>query len=395
MLDYEQLILDMESLVIFRDILADDAIASLLKLLDPDTTSAKEKIGLYSGFAHKLFQSTENLTEFIWKQILDNENFYALAKAKNQKVPLIMENALLNELEILQRLSYLKSNDIIRNIPYEGFLPHWTNSFIDFCAEYKKYIKHISTTGYGIYAKYLMFVFDGENIVPVKSPDPIKLSQLSGYKRSRKRVIDNTLALLDGRHHSNVLLYGDAGTGKSSTVKAVVNRYGDLGLRLIEIRKADLLKIPSLMEMLRDNPLKFIIFIDDLSFPQSSDDIGALKAILEGTVYKKAPNIAIYATSNRRHLVKESFSDRENDDVHRNETIEEQTSLSERFGMTVSFIRPNKDEYLNIVYGLARQYGLKNTENLELLAERYALERGGRSGRAARQLIEYLKSMEM
>lgn len=230
--------------------------------------------------------------------------------------------------------------------------------------------------------------------MPVESPDPVRLTDLWGYERQRQRVIDNTLALLSGKPSSDVLLYGDAGTGKSSTVKAIVNEYGHRGLRLVEVRKPQLLRIPNLVERLCHNPLKFIIFIDDLSYAQSNEEIGALKAILEGSVATKSSNIAIYATSNRRHLVKETFSERGDDDIHISETIQEQTSLSERFGLSVGFFKPNRDEYIEMVFELAKQYELKNTDNLELLAERYALERGGRSGRCARQLVEYLKSME-
>ena len=184
-------------------------------------------------------------------------------------------------------------------------------------------VENIGRYGYGIYAKYYMFIVKDGNVVPVKYPDEIKLSQLIGYEKQRQMVIDNTVALINNKPASNVLLSGDAGTGKSSSVKAIANEYRDRGLRIIEIRKDQLRDIPVIIDNLSRNPLKFILFIDDLSFAADDDNFGALKAILEGSVSARADNIAIYATSNRRHLVKESFSDRDGDDIHRNDTVQE------------------------------------------------------------------------
>ena len=163
---------------------------------------------------------------------------------------------------------------------------------------------------------------------------------------------------------------------------------------MIEVRKGDLLEIPKLIEELANNPLKFILFIDDLSFAKNNEEIGALKAILEGSVTAKTSNVVIYATSNRRHLVQESFSEREGDDIHRNETIQEQISLSDRFGLSICFSKPGKKEYLDIIHGLLEEYEVKDIENIDMLAEQHAMSRGGRSGRTARQFVEYLKSIE-
>ena len=236
-----------------------------------------------------------------------------------------------------------------------------------------------------------MFIVKDGNIVPVKHPDEIKLSQLIGYETQRRMIVDNTLALLRGKPASNVLLTGDAGTGKSSSVKAIANEYRDQGLRIIEVRKDQLHDIPVIMDSLGKNPLKFILFIDDLSFESDDDNFGALKAILEGSVSARAANIAIYATSNRRHLVKENFSDRNGDDVHRNDTVQQLISLSERFGLKISFSKPAKDEYLKIVSGLAKQNGLDIPEDkLFEEAERFAIAKSGRSARAAKQIVDRL-----
>lgn len=383
-----------ESLVIFRKVLKDKNMKNLIKILNTKDKSQKEFIDSYATFVHDLFKRNEDLTDYIWEKILDDENIYVLKKAENKLISPMIESCLENELNILQKIASTKSDDIINKISYNGFLPKWTNSNINFLEEYKERMNNISTLGYGIFAKNLMFTFESNELIPIKSPDTVRLSHLLEYENERKKVIDNTLSLINNKLSANVLLYGDAGTGKSSTVKAIVNEYGNLGLRLVEIRKNQLLEIPNLIETLSHNPLKFILYIDDLSFTNTNEEIGVLKAILEGSVAAKTSNIAIYATSNRRRLIKETFSERGNDDIHINETIQEQISLSERFGLSVGFFKPNKDEYLKIVFELAKQYQLKNTENLEIMAERHALERGGRSGRCARQFIEYLKSLE-
>ena len=184
------------------------------------------------------------------------------------------------------------------------------------------------------------------------------------------------------------MLCGDAGTGKSSTVKAVVNEFADRGLRLIEITKEQLRDIPHIIDSISRNPLKFILFIDDLSFSSEDDCFGALKATLEGSVSARADNIAIYATSNRRHLVKESFSDRDGDDIHRNDTIQQLISLSARFGLTVTFSKPNQNAYIEIVKGLAEKYNIDmDDKQLSVKAEAFALAGSGRSARTAKQFI--------
>ena len=205
--------------------------------------------------------------------------------------------------------------------------------------------------------------------------------------------MDNTKALLSGKPAANILLTGDAGTGKSSTVKAVVNELSESGLRIIEVRKEQLHKIPKILDELGSNPLKFILFIDDLSFTKDDDNFSALKAILEGSVSAKSNNVAIYATSNRRHLVKENFSDREGDDVHFNDTMQELLSLSERFGIQLTFSRPDKSTYLDIVHSLADKCGIEyDPEILDAEAEKFALKRGTRSARAAKQFVDGIVS---
>ena len=231
---------------------------------------------------------------------------------------------------------------------------------------------------------------DEKQIVPIKSADRTEMSKFIGYELERGKVEENTRAFLAGKPAANVLLCGDAGTGKSSTVKALVNAYYAQGLRLIEIRKDQLYLLPYVMGKIAENPLKFILFIDDLSFNKNDDNFSMLKAALEGSASARADNAIIYATSNRRHIVKENFVDREGGDVHRNDTLQETLSLSERFGLTVLFSKPDKKLYLAIVRGLAIRHGLEVNEDLEIRAEAFALRKGNRSARCAEQFIDSL-----
>ncbi len=368
----------LKSLVIFKDIFNCHTIQSLDRLLESITeeNSVTEQIKAYSDFVSNLYRHHNDLSSYILTLILEDENIYMIRKSHRLDISQKMHECLQNELESLQMIAELTSEEVRGNIEYNGFLPDWDNSAYDFKAEYKNRTNNIEKYGYGIYAKYYMFIVKEANIVPVKYPDEIKLSQLIGYEKQRQLIIDNTTALVNGKPALNVLLTGDAGTGKSSTVKAIANEYRHMGLRIIEVRKDQLREIPMIIDSLSKNPLKFILFIDDLSFARDDDNFGALKAILEGSVSARANNIAIYATSNRRHLVKESFSDRDGDDIHRNDTIQELISLSERFGLRITFSKPNKYEYLDIVKGIARERGLvMPDEQLETEAERFAIGR--------------------
>ena len=223
------------------------------------------------------------------------------------------------------------------------------------------------------------------------SADKVGLDTFIGYENEREQILQNTRSFLSGRACANALLCGDAGTGKSSTVKAVANAFYKEGLSLIELRKDQLKYLPLVMAKISGNPLKFIVFIDDLAFNRSDDNFSMLKASLEGSASAKAENAVIYATSNRRHIIKESFSDRDGDDVHRNDTMQETLSLSDRFGLVVLFQKPNKALYLDIVKELAKKHGVQMAESdLEIKAEAFALKRGSRSARCAEQFIDSL-----
>lgn len=391
----EQINMKAKSFVVFNNVLEDDVMKAFLNMIDTKEKSDIKKVEEYSNFTRKLFEKSENFSDYIWNLIIFDENIYVRKLASKEIISNMLAQCVKHELQTLQEIATITSKYIRSEIEYNGFMAEWSiNTEYDFNKMYEERMEKLFTVGYGIYSNNIMFTYDKGKVVPVKYPDNIRLSSHIGYEGERKRIIDNTYAFIKGKPAANVLLYGDAGTGKSSTVKAIVNEYANEGLRMIEVRKGDLLEISKLIEELANNPLKFILFIDDLSFAKNNEEIGALKAILEGSVTAKTSNVVIYATSNRRHLVQESFSEREGDDIHINETIQEQISLSDRFGLSICFSKPNKKEYLEIIHGLLKEYKVKDIENVDMLAEQHAMSRGGRSGRTARQFVEYLKSME-
>lgn len=381
--------MQLHSLSVFRQLLLDPVMHKLNGLLTADDT--EKAVFCYGEFASELFQHNICLSDYILSLVLEDENVYMLKKAEDKEIDPLLENAVHQELMILQAVSMLESRTLRQLIRYDGYLPEWKTKPYNFTSIYFDRLDHIHEHGYGIFAKYTTFMIQQGTLVPVKHPDAISLDELGGYQRERQMVIDNTLALIEGRPAANTLLYGDAGTGKSSTVKAISNAYAGRGLRLIEIKKNQLHEIPHLVDQLSKNPLKFILFIDDLSFSKDDDNFAALKAILEGSVSARAANLAVYATSNRRHLVKEDFSDRQGTDLHLSDTIQELTSLSDRFGLTITFQKPGKQVYLEIVHDLALQSGITTPQNeLDVQAEAFAIGRGGRSPRAAKQFIDSL-----
>ena len=394
--NYTNIIRQAKSLVIFKSLHENQVFSGLINALDAiDNNSVDNAIEKYCDFVSKLYAHSDNLTEYMLQIMLENVNLYMLRKGEGKDTGFILDQCLANELAVIETLSQISSAKLISRIDYSEFLPEYKVEKLDFAQIYADRIHNIRKYGYGIYSRYHVFVIKDGRIVPVKSPDDISLSQLSGYERERQEVIDNTLALLRDKPANNVLLYGDCGTGKSSTVKAIANEYHSQGLRLIELKKKQLHEIPAIVETISKNPLKFIIFIDDLSFTEDDDDFAALKAILEGSVSSTASNLVIYATSNRRHLVRETFSAREGDEIHFKDTIQELLSLSDRFGLRVTFQKPDKKLYLSIIDELARQYDIKMPiDEIEMKAEAFALSRGGRSPRIAKQFIEYLKGCE-
>lgn len=383
--------LRLSSLTVFRNILSTKEMSAFLRFLSCEG-NLREKLNLYGEFVYSLSPYGNSFSGFLKKVVCEDENIFIVSKAKKKDVPSSVEKNLNEELSLFTLLSEITPEMLFEGEGYEGYIPFFENEKTDFTALYKERAEKVDTLGYGIFASKAMFKVEDGQIVPVDSADEISLDSFVGYEKERETVEENTVALLEGRDAVNVLLCGDAGTGKSSTVKALVNHYYSYGLRLIELRKDQLFSLSHIMGKIADNPLKFIVFIDDLSFNKNDDCFSMLKAALEGSASAKAKNALIYATSNRRHIVKESFSERGGDDIHRNDTVQELLSLSDRFGLTVYFQKPNKILYLDIVHALAQRKGVKMDEKeLDIKAEAFALAKGSRSPRVAEQFIKNLR----
>lgn len=234
---------------------------------------------------------------------------------------------------------------------------------------------------------------EGVQIVPIPKIAHVQLDELVGYEAAKKKLIDNTEAFVNGRRANNCLLFGDAGTGKSSSIKAILNRYYDQGLRMIEVYKHQFQDLNDVIAQIKNRNYKFIIYMDDLSFEEFEIEYKYLKAVIEGGLERKPDNVLIYATSNRRHLIRESFRDKEerDEDLHTNDTVQEKLSLVARFGVTIYFGKPAKKEFQEIVRNLARRNGIDMPEEQLLLeANKWELSHGGMSGRTAQQFIDYL-----
>lgn len=392
------------SLSIYRGILnrtVPKAYYQLLTALDKDIfTFVRAWSDFFSALCDK--GCADHLAKCLTETVLFDENAFSRAAAAHTEKSLTSPilNAVRRDIYAVRKLYSLSPDTILNNYSYKDELgaiadnlPRWqcgypVSEFADENDTIDRLADFYHQNGCGIFARYRAFIWRDGDIQPVIHPDSIRLSSLKGYDLPRSTVINNTLAFLNGIQSNNCLLYGDRGTGKSSTVKAILNEYYPNGLRMVEMPKDQLSEFPLLVDKIAALPLKFIIFIDDLSFSGDDKSYASLKAVLEGGLAARPDNTLIYATSNRRHIIKENFSERDGDDMHRNDTIQETLSLSDRFGMSVNFSKPDKEQYLEIVISLAKERQLDiSIDELSANAERWAIQRGGRSPRTAKQFI--------
>jgi predicted AAA+ superfamily ATPase len=266
----------------------------------------------------------------------------------------------------------------------------WDEAIADLAAYYRK-------AGIGIFAQYRALRWQQGQLVGIPYPDPVRLSELVGYEAQQEVLVQNTQALLSGYSALHVLLYGSRGSGKSSLIKALLHKFGDRGLRVIEVAKADMQDLLTIVDRVRHAPQKFILFVDDLSFEEDEDAYKALKVVLEGNLTARPQNVVVYATSNRRHLIREFFGDRprpsDADEVHAWDTVQEKLSFSDRFGLTLTFTPADQDTYSAMVRHLAQLAGLSIAPaELERRALQWATQHNGRSGRTARQFVDFLQA---
>lgn len=303
-------------------------------------------------------------------------------KAIEYDVRRINEMALFGASELKEYLSLTFNEDMSE-------LPEFEKGDFPYDADY--FVNHCAKNGSGVFAQYKAFTFNSGEMKPVKRCDSIKLSDLKKYEVQKKQIVENTLCFINDKPANNVLLYGDRGTGKSSTIKALLNEYESL--RMVQMDKTQISKIFDLYEILGVVPLHFIIFIDDLSFSEDDEGYFMFKQALDGSLAVKPENVLIYATTNRRHIIKETAANRVDSYIHKSDAIDDNMSLSERFGLFVTFTAPNKEQFLEIAIRIACDRGINiDKEAFCSGLERFALKRGGRSPRIAKQYVDMLEA---
>lgn len=426
------------SLVVFRDVL-DDAVGKAFLNLMALLSQREEGGGLdrlllaYGDWMSALATRGMGWQEHLRDRILSADNQFsrqsALGKVDMLR-PMVLE-VVRWDLRILQRVYGVVCADVVdwmqEAIPDLGELPVWYDDvqwsddrkpdnrkpdnrkpdvekpdpFLKWFEvnDWGDYVVQLAgrygRMGIGEFVKFRAFRYEDDRLLGLVNPDPIALEDLAGYGWQQDALVKNTAALMAGFPALHVLLYGSRGSGKSSLVKALLSRWGDEGLRLVEVMKSELAGLPSLVERLRGLPNKFVVFVDDLSFEEDDESYKSLKVVLEGTVTARAMNVVVYATSNRRHLVREFYGDRprpkDADEIHNWDTVQEKLSFSDRFGMTLTFEPADQGTYLEIVNHLVTRAGIAiGPEDLEFRALQWATRNNGRSGRTARQFVDVL-----
>jgi predicted AAA+ superfamily ATPase len=425
--EMSQLLLRARGMAVLRGVLASPvskyflALLGLLAARRPDPAAVA---GTFGRLWEELALERERLLPDAWRshlvgRLLDDENAFSLAAERGEASPALVEQTS-RDLRTLRRLFDLEAEPLLNVVEdavpgLEGVWVPWTDPERGDTSSPRHVLArkleatedwgrcaglladHFSRHGAGSFGRHRAFRWGEDGLRAVDEPDPVRLADLVGYERVREPLLTNTERFLAGLPAHHALLYGMPGTGKSTTVKAVMNEYTDRGLRLVEVAKEDLGALPRVLQSLRARAPRFVIFVDDLSFEENEVEYKALKALLEGSVEEPPGNVRVYATSNRRNLVRERFSERDEggagDDVHARDTMQEKLSLSARFGLRVTFPTPDQRQYLEIVAGLARRRGIEMPD--EELKERAVLWdrwHAGRSGRTARQFVDELQA---
>lgn len=370
-------------------------VRSLLdKLARQDSAGAAED---YAALFYALRAGNySGLGDWLHDQLRYTESPYARLAEEGGSDP-ALEGAARRDVELFTQLCKLDCGRLISAmaeqagaalLPVLEGLPRWPAG----CPfTFEELTDFYRTHGSGLFARSRAFLWEDGELFPVDQPDCPTPDEMMGYELQRDQVIANTQALLEGHHVNNVLLFGDSGTGKSATVKSLLSRPGFEDLRLIEVQKEGLADMPRLIRTLGGRRLKFILFIDDLAFDQDDTTYSVMKTILEGGLERRPANVAIYATSNRRHLVRQTFSDRAGDEVDASETIQEKTSLAERFGLRIPYLALNKADFLDLVERMAAQSGITmDRQALRTGADRWEMRHPGRTPRTAKQYIASL-----
>ncbi|NJM73363.1 MAG: ATP-binding protein [Scytonema sp. RU_4_4] len=412
------------SLLLYQPVVQSEvgiAYLDLLQAIRYTDADARGCLQAYGNYFRCLAARHQNWEEYLITQILRADNpFTELAQQQEfENLSPALVAAVQHDLQALQSLyecssatlsewvqdvAHLSVSPVVWYVEKDGVarihefplieklqqLEHWADAVQELAAYYRQF-------GTGLFAEYKALRWQDGQFIPIAYPDTVQLNQLVGYESQKEALLKNTEFLLSGQVALHVLLYGSRGSGKSSLVKALLNEYGDRNLRLLEVAKSELKDLSIIVEQLRCVPQKFIIFVDDLSFEEDDDAFKALKVVLEGNLTARPQNAIVYATSNRRHLIREFFADRpspkDNDEIHAWDTMQEKLSFSDRFGLTLTFSGADQKTYLHIIRHLAAQAEIDmSQEDLERQALQWATRHNGRSGRTARQFVDFLKA---
>jgi len=423
-----------EKLIVYRNFVNDEIlkeVADIIREFEADATDRDELISrIYNCINKLLAVSTENgFDHNLWQnsltyRLVRDENPFALSCEKEGDRGGSVVSFVLGDFAIIKGLFHYDFAKVEEELGISCFsvitnykaikkadtrinknvsdkvkdLSRLLNAAKDENEFYERVTEFYKTFGvgkFGLNKSFRISEKDG-SIIPITNTVEIRLHELVGYEIQKEKLIANTKAFVDGKRANNCLLYGDAGTGKSSSVKAVLNRFYPDGLRMIEIYKHQFVYLSEILSQIKNRNYRFIIYMDDLSFEEFETEYKYLKAVIEGGLEVRPENVLIYATSNRRHLIRELWSDRtdmeHNQDVHRSDTMQEKLSLADRFGITIGYFAPNQNEYFDIVSGIAGEYPELKLDEKELHneARKWEIANGGRSGRTARQFVDYL-----
>ncbi|MBD1902746.1 ATP-binding protein [Trichocoleus sp. DQ-A3] len=410
------------SLLLYQSVLRGEvgtAFLNLLQALSSNNTNGLACLQAYGTWFQALAARNQGWQDYLITQILRTDNPFSKQVQQSSLLPPALVAAAQHDLQALQSLYNCSSDQLsrwvqatakllaapvawnqqqdrvgaIHELPiWEKFQmsENWVDVLESLAAHYQRY-------GTGLFASYRALRWQSGQLVGISYADPVQLPELVGYESQKDSLLKNTKFLLAGHPALHVLLYGSRGSGKSSLVKGLLNEPDTGNLRLVEVAKSELKDLPTIIEQLRGVPQKFIIFVDDLSFEEDDDAFKALKVVLEGNLTARPQNVVVYATSNRRHLIREFFSDRprpkDNEEIHAWDTVQEKLSFSDRFGLTLTFEPADQNTYLSIVHHLATQADISLTqEDLEYRALQWATRHNGRSGRTARQFIDFLRA---
>jgi len=405
---------ELDNLIIYRNLLEDPIILSFREYISTNSIKAK------NDFCYQLitYGESKGLCGNLWQShiitiLINDENPFSLLAEKDDSQITFEKSSLAkllkNELSIIKSIynldfSFLAMSQEDQFQIIQNYIPSSSisnNSKDNTLSEIFKEMpienlinalyRYYNTNGCGIFSRYNAFKYDNKKgLIGIDSKDTVRFSDLVGYKIQQKTLIDNTEAFIKGHPANNVLLFGDKGTGKSSCIKALLNEYSSTKLRIIEISKEQLKDFSNIVSKIMKRAYKFIIFMDDLSFEEFEVEYKYMKSILEGSIEVKPSNVLVYATSNRRHLIRETWKERE-ESISVSEAMEEKLSLVDRFGITITFSAPDKQEYLDIIFNLAEKHNIQlSKEDLTREALRWEMKYNGRSGRTATQFINHL-----